>query len=140
MLSGNAGSARPANVPTPPRTFVRQRHRVWYSDRTASPDVETKRHTTLSHRFRRESSQRPHEKEFLFVRTRQDAGLRRLQPGVRVLGERAAVLLRPAVQRTASMPIVPRSQEGRARRKRRRKLLRRRLLRWRLLERPARDV
>src|SRR5664280_222982 len=61
--------------------------------------VETKRHTTLPLiGSRRESSLRPHEKEFFFVRTRQDAELRGLQPGVHVHRERAAVLLRPAVQ------------------------------------------
>jgi hypothetical protein len=77
----------------------------------------------------------PHEKEFFFVRTRQDVDLRGLQPGVRVYCERAAVLRRPTVQRAATLPLVPSRQEGRARRRRRQQLLRRRLL-----KRTARDV
>jgi hypothetical protein len=103
--------------------------------------VKTKRHTTLpligfGEKVRRGRTRR----SFSFVRTRQDAGLRRLQPGVLVHRERAAVLRRSTVQRAASLPVVPRSQEGRAWRQRWRRLLRRRSLRGRLFERPARDV
>src|SRR5664280_1715798 len=75
--------------------------------------VETKRHTTLPLiGSRRERFAEAAREGVFFVRTRQDAGLRRLQPGIRVHRERTAVLRRPAVQRAASLPVVPSSQEA----------------------------